>query len=231
MRRMGGLGQRMPFVRNVFVIGALALAGVPLFNGFWSKELILESGLEHSPIWAYGLMLFGAGLTAFYTLRMVWLVFFGAEREHLHYHPVGSAMKVSLSILAVGSFVTWIFFGGLNGLLATTLPFHEIEHESTLELVTAILTAPATWFALLVVALGFWISWVRARGFRLFGGGWLQPFVDTSFGFESVNIFVVQAVSRFAERLRITQSGELNWNIFGIISALLVVLAVLWLGA
>jgi NADH-quinone oxidoreductase subunit L len=228
---MGGLGQKMPFVRNVFIIGALALAGVPILNGFWSKELILESGLEHSPLWAYGLMLLGAGLTAFYTLRMAWLVFFGAEREHLDYHPAGSAMRMSLSLLAAGSFVTWLFFGGFTRLLSTTLPFHGLEHESTLELVTATLSAPATWFALVVVALGFWMSWVRARGFRLFGGGWLQPFVDTSFGFESLNNVVVRAVSSFAERLRITQSGELNWNIFGIVSALLVVLVVLWLGA
>jgi NADH-quinone oxidoreductase subunit L len=187
----------MPFVRNVFIVGALALAGVPILNGFWSKELILEVGLEHSPIWAYGIMLVGAGLTAYYTLRMVWLV----------------------------------FFGGLNGLLSTTLPFHEIEHESTLELVTTILSAPATWFALVIVALGFGISWIHMKGLRYFGGGWLQPFVDTSFGFESINHFVVRIVSKFAERLRTTQTGELNWNILGIVSGLLLVLLVLWMGA
>ena len=231
MRRMGGLGERMPFVRNVFIVGALALAGVPILNGFWSKELILEIGLEHSPIWAYGLMLVGAGLTAYYTLRMVWLVFFGKERDQLHVHPAGDAMRVSLAILAVGSFITWLFFGGLNGLLSTTLPFHEIEHESLLEMILAILSAPATWLALLIVGLGLSIAWVRMKGFEYFGGGWLQPFVDTSFGFEPVNHFVVQAVSRFAERLRATQTGELNWNILGIISGLLLVLVFLWMGA
>jgi len=158
MRRMGGLGRQMPFVRNVFIVGALALAGVPILNGFWSKELILEIGLEHSPLWAYGVMLFGAGLTAFYTFRMVWLVFFGKERDRLNVHRAGSAMRVALGILAGGTFVTWLFFGGLNNLLASTLPFHELEHESLLELVTAILSAPATWLALLVVGLGAGIS-------------------------------------------------------------------------
>jgi hypothetical protein len=69
------------------------------------------------------------------------------------------------------------------------------------------------------------------RGFKFFGGGWLQPLVDTSFGFDSLNQAVVQGVSQFAERLRATQTGELNWNILGIISGLLVVLVVLWLGA
>ena len=231
MRRMGGLGERMPFVRNVFIVGALALAGVPILNGFWSKELILEVGLEYSPFWAYGIMLLGAGLTAFYTFRMVWLVFFGAQREELHVHRAGNAMRISLGILAVGACVTWLFFGGLNGLLSTTLPFHEIERETLPEVVSAVLSASATWFALLVVGFGFGIAYIRMKGFKYFGGGWLQPFVDTSFGFDSLNTFVVQAVSKFAECLRLTQTGELNWNILGIIGGLLIVLVFLWMGA
>ena len=230
MHRMGALGKKMPFICHVFIVGALALAGVPILNGFWSKELILEVGLEHSPPWAYGLMLLGAGLTAFYTFRMVWLVFFGKERDHLHVHDAGLAMKISLGILAAGSFVTWLFFAGLSGLLSTTLPFHGIEQESNVELVSAILSAPATWLALLIVASGFGLFWLRGRASAL-AQTWLQPFVDTSFGFEPLNHFVVQGISKFAERLRATQTGELNWNILGIISGLLVVLVVLWLGA
>ncbi len=224
MRRMGGLGSKMPFVRNVFIIGALALAGVPILNGFWSKELILEVGLEHSPMWAYGLMLLGAGLTAFYTLRMVWLVFFGTEREHLHVHAAGSAMKIALGTLAAGTFITWLFFGGLSGLLSSTLPFHAIEPESLLEMITAILFAPATWFALLIVALGFGIFWMRARGLRLFGGGWLNPLVETSFGFDSLNRAIVSGVNKLASQLSLTQTGILSWNVVGILGALLAVL-------
>ena len=59
----------MPLVRTVFVIGALALAGLPILNGFWSKELVLESGLAGGPLWAWIMMLLGAGLTALYTFR------------------------------------------------------------------------------------------------------------------------------------------------------------------
>ena len=230
MRRMGGLGGKMPFVRNVFIIGALALAGVPILNGFWSKELILEVSLENSPLWIHVLMLAGVGLTAFYTFRMIWLVFFGQERDALHYHPAGSPMKFSLAILAVGTFTTWLLFGGLSELLASTLPYHDIEVASTAELVTALLSAPATWFTLVIVAVGFAICWVRARGYRLFGGGWLTPLVESSFGFESLNQWIVRGVSTSAERLRATQTGELNWNIFGIFSGLLLVLVILWLG-
>ncbi|MGE5462023.1 MAG: NADH-quinone oxidoreductase subunit L [Syntrophothermus sp.] len=230
LRRMGGLGGKMPFVRNVFIIGALALAGIPILNGFWSKELILEVSLAAAPLWVHLLMIAGAGLTAFYTFRVVWLVFYGEERDFLHYHPAGPAMKFSLGVLAVGTFITWLFFGPLSEALSTTLPFHEVEHESTVELVINVLSAPATWFTLMVVAIGLGISYVRARGFRLFGGGWLAPLVETSFGFDSLNRWIVLGVIRFAERLRATQTGQLNWNILGIFSGLLVVLVILWLG-
>ena len=229
LHRMGELGKKMPFVLTVFVVGALALAGVPILNGFWSKELILEVGFEGSPFWAYALMLISAGITAFYTFRMVWLVFFGKERDHLHVHGAGLAIKTSLGVLATGSLLTWLFIGGLSRLLSMTLPFHGIEQESTLELVAAITSAPTTWFALLVIAFGFGLFWWRGRASAL-AQSWLQPFVDTSFGFEPINHAVVRVISRFAERLRATQTGELNWNILGIISGLLVVLLVLWLG-
>jgi len=224
MRRMGNLGMEMPFVRNVFIIGALALAGVPILNGFWSKELILEAGLEGSPIWAYGIMLLGAGLTAFYTFRMVWLVFFGKERDQLHVHQAGSTMKISLSILAGGTFVTWLFFGGLNGLLSSTLPFHELERQSLSQMVVAILSSPATWFALLVVALGIGVSWMRVQGYAMFRGGWLQPLVDSSFGFEPINRAVAKGAFSLADRFSLTQTGVLSWNVVGILGAFLAVL-------
>ena len=76
MRKMGGLSRTMPLTCAVFIIGALALAGIPPVNGFWSKELLLEGGFLHGPLWAYIVMLVTAGLTALYTLRCVWMVFF-----------------------------------------------------------------------------------------------------------------------------------------------------------
>jgi hypothetical protein len=55
--------------------------------------------------------------------------------------------------------------------------------------------------------------------------------VEASFGFEFINRLIVRGTYKLAEQLSITQTGELNWNILGIISALLMVLIVLWLGA
>jgi NADH-quinone oxidoreductase subunit L len=229
MRRMGALGWQMPFVRNVFIIGALALIGLPIFNGFWSKELILEVGFEHSPLWVYALMLFGAALTAFYTFRMTWLVFFGAERDSLHAHAAGNAMKASLAILASATFITWLSFGGFSKLLTASLPFHGLHEESTLHMMETLLSTPLTWFALLIVAASLTLFFVLGRKFALSQNpAWLDALTETSFGFESLNNGVVRGVNFIAEKLRFTQSGELNWNIFGIMGGLLAVLLVLW---
>ncbi|WKZ38610.1 MAG: proton-conducting transporter membrane subunit [Anaerolineales bacterium] len=229
MRRMGALGRQMPFVRNAFVIGALALIGLPIFNGFWSKELILEVGFEHSPLWVYALMLFGAALTAFYTFRMTWLVFFGTERDSLHAHDAGSAMKVSLALLAIGTFVTWLSFGGFSRLLTASLSFHGLHEESTLHMMETLLSAPLTWFALLIVAASLTLFFVLGRKSALADApAWWKTLTETSFGFESLNHSVVRGVNFIAEKLRFTQSGELNWNILGIMGGLLAVLLVLW---
>jgi len=55
--------------------------------------------------------------------------------------------------------------------------------------------------------------------------------VDSSFGFESINRFVVRSTYQISEQFSLTQTGELNWNILGIIGALLAVMIFLWLGA
>jgi NADH-quinone oxidoreductase subunit L len=80
MRHMGGLRKWMPITCGTFIIGWLAIAGVPPFAGFWSKDEILLSAYDQHPIlWAVGLLT--ALLTAFYMSRQVFMVFFGDEHE------------------------------------------------------------------------------------------------------------------------------------------------------
>jgi NADH-quinone oxidoreductase subunit L len=79
MRRMGGLRKFMPVTCVTFIIGWLAIAGVPPLAGFWSKDEILAFAFDESPaLWAIGLVT--ALLTAFYMSRQVFLVFFGEPR-------------------------------------------------------------------------------------------------------------------------------------------------------
>ncbi len=79
MRRMGGLRKLMPITAGTFIVGWLAIAGVPPFSGFWSKDEILAAAWDKSPVlWAVGLVT--ALLTAYYMSRQVFMVFYGKPR-------------------------------------------------------------------------------------------------------------------------------------------------------
>jgi NADH-quinone oxidoreductase subunit L len=123
MQKMGGLRQRLPVTHRTFVIGALALAGIPVFAGFFSKDEILAaaaaSGLPlHWLFWGVGWIT--AGLTAFYMFRAVHLTFDGKfrgtpEQEH-HLHESPPVMTMPLIILAIGAVVAgWIEIPLLRG--------------------------------------------------------------------------------------------------------------------
>jgi len=116
MRRMGGLRRALPVTFWTFLAGTLALAGIPIWAGFFSKDEILGAVFARNPaLWAVGFA--AAGLTSFYMFRLVYLTFFGTfrgteeERHHLHESP--RSMTVPLIVLAVLSTV-----GGLVGLPA-----------------------------------------------------------------------------------------------------------------
>ena len=113
---MGGLGKKMKVTFWTFVIGCVAIAGVFPFSGFFSKDAILLSAFEKSPV-LYGVALFTALLTAFYMFRLLFITFTGKFRgteeqaHHLHESPL--AMTLPLIILAVLSFA-----GGFVGIPA-----------------------------------------------------------------------------------------------------------------
>jgi NADH-quinone oxidoreductase subunit L len=228
MRQMGGLGHQMPFVRNAFLMGALALAGLPILNGFWSKELVLEAGLEGGPRWAYEFMLICTGLTALYTFRMVWMVFYGERRGEQPVHDAPGAMRVSLFVLALGTLTTWLMAGSLGDMMNRTLPFHVLNVAGTGEMALTILRAWPTWLALAVVALGLAAWWWRDRltsvTQRL---RFLAHAAAADFGFAWLNRIIVLGVRGAAKALSITQTGQLNLNVLGIVGGLVIVLAIL----
>jgi NADH-quinone oxidoreductase subunit L len=230
MRQMGGLSRKMPLTCAVFIIGVLALAGIPPVNGFWSKEMILESGLRQGPLWAYLVMLVTVGITALYSLRCVWMVFFAQAGER-HVHEAGPAMKTALIPLAAASLVTWLLAGPFQRLMAQTLPLHfpvaAAEAASTTGTIAReVLVAPSTWLAVGVVVIGAALWAVRSPFERI--GAHLRPArraAEAGYGFEAVNRGVSRAVEATGEALRATQSGLLNWNVAAIVMAVIAVLA------
>ena len=108
IRKMGGLKSKLPITHLTFLIGCIAIAGVPPFSGFFSKDEILAAAYAKNPIyWFLGLI--GAAMTAFYMFRLYATTFLGqfrgteAQASHLHESP--ASMTIPLIILAVLSAV------------------------------------------------------------------------------------------------------------------------------
>ncbi|HBX22358.1 MAG TPA: NADH-quinone oxidoreductase subunit L [Desulfotomaculum sp.] len=121
---MGGLIKKMPITGWTFVIGGLAIAGIPPFAGFWSKDEILVATLAEGHYVLFAMAAFTAFLTAFYMWRMIFLVFFGDEKPENHPQESPWTMTVPLIVLAVGAigagwmgtpwnnvWAEWIYFG------------------------------------------------------------------------------------------------------------------------
>ncbi len=126
MRNMGGLRKAIPVTFWVYLIGAVALAGIPPLAGFFSKDEIVAAAKGYDPL-VYGLLVVAAFFTAFYMGRQIFLVFFGAPRSEAAAHAKESpaVMTVPLVTLAflsvVGGALNWPGVGTLAHWLEHTL--------------------------------------------------------------------------------------------------------------
>lgn len=151
IRRMGGLKNLLPFVYSVMIVGSLSLMAIPFLSGFYSKDLILElaySRYDFLGIYVYIFGTISAALTAFYSFRLISLVFLGSpnasRNTYLNVHESSLAVIIPLSILALFSiFFGYIFsdlFVGMgsdffgNSLFTHPNNVHLIEAESSLPL-------------------------------------------------------------------------------------------------
>ncbi len=139
MRKMGGLRKFLPWTYITAVIGSLALAGIPPFAGFFSKDLIIES-VHHSELYGSGIaylaVLSGVILTAFYSFRLLFMTFHGRPRmdQHTLQHLKESPMVVVLpllllaipSIIAGALFINPIAFGDYFTGAIFVLPQHDV---------------------------------------------------------------------------------------------------------
>jgi len=113
--KMGGLRKKMPWTFATFLVGVLALSGLPLFSGFFSKDEILFDAFEHGALVPWLLSVITAGLTAFYAFRLLFVAFYGQSRldkkTERHVHEAPKRMLAPMVILAVLAVV-----GGYIGL-------------------------------------------------------------------------------------------------------------------
>ncbi|WP_245900767.1 NADH-quinone oxidoreductase subunit L [Deinococcus yavapaiensis] len=172
VRRMGGLAKKLPLTHAVSLIGVLAISGIPIFSGFFSKDAILLGAYESGNLVLYGVGLLVALMTAFYMGRWYFLVFRGAYRGKVaHPHEGGAVFAFPLVTLAVlatlGGLLSLPHFLGapnyLGTFLGSVLPKHEGEPPLSTELLLVALAVGAG-------VLGLFLAYSRHRSQRLIDG-------------------------------------------------------------
>lgn len=171
IRKMGGLAKKLPHTHWTFLVGCIAIAGIPPFSGFFSKDEILTHAFAANPVY-YIIGLLGALMTAFYMFRLYAMTFRGSfrgthEQEH-HLHESPWSMVIPLIVLAVLAAVAG--FVGIPELFAPDA--HRLAHyldpvfAASAQLVVEHTVAHSTEWMLLVVSItlisiSIVYAWVR----------------------------------------------------------------------
>jgi NADH-quinone oxidoreductase subunit L len=168
LRKMGGIAPRMLVTTVTFLVGAVGLAGIPPFAGFFSKDEILASAFHEGHVALWAVLLAGVLLTAFYTARVVLLAFFGSPRmskeEVHHIHESPAVMTLPLGVLAALTALAGIVGvpssqgTAFARFLAPVLPLHLPEHGGVTALalaaVSVVVAVGGVFFAWLVYGRG-----------------------------------------------------------------------------
>jgi len=172
IRMMGGLNKKLKITWITFLIGCLAIAGLPPFSGFFSKDAILISAFENNKL-LYAVALFGALLTAFYMFRLYFITFIGQfrgtedQKNHLHESP--PAMTIILIMLAVlsiiGGFVgiPEIFLKGGNNITEFLAPVIQTHGEHAVSHTTEYLLMALSTGLIIVIII---IAWLRFKNYQ-----------------------------------------------------------------
>jgi NADH-quinone oxidoreductase subunit L len=154
IKKMGGLKKHMPKTALIMTVASAALAGFPLMAGFFSKELILASAFSEHAYILWAVLWITAGLTAFYSFRLVMYVFHGKENyDHSKVHPHETygfviAAMTPLAILAVvAGFAEHTFVEFVTHTLPEYHPHLDSSTNTILMIITVALSLSGMWFA------------------------------------------------------------------------------------
>jgi NADH-quinone oxidoreductase subunit L len=205
MRKMGGLWRRIPWTFATFAIGTVAIAGIPPFAGFYSKDAILGGALEAGRPVLFGVGLIVALLTAFYMTRAVFLTFFGKYRgdpetgAHIHESPW--IMLGPLVILAIGSAVGG--FIDIPHFVAPAFRLGEAAHGHHPGWLPIVASATAVLGILIAYYLYIAFPEIPSRIYASARG--VARVLENKYGFDT-------AYDRFASRVVVGGSEEVLWR-------------------
>jgi len=151
MENMGGLRKYLPITHITFLIACLAIAGIPPFSGFFSKDEILVAAFEKD-LFLFGCLYLGAGLTAFYMFRLYYRIFWGNSDQKYHHTPHESplTMTIPLMFLAILTVVTGF------------IPFSEFISSDSTPFTTHIEWSIAS-MSILIAVLGISVATILYR--------------------------------------------------------------------
>ncbi|MCH9758508.1 MAG: NADH-quinone oxidoreductase subunit L [Proteobacteria bacterium] len=207
MRKMGGLYKKMPITYITTLLGSLALAGIPPFSGFFSKDVIIEavgnSTLAGAQI-AHWALLAGAFITALYSFRLLILTFHGTPRmdqqtlDHAHESPW--VVTIPLILLAIPSvfagalLIEPMLFGSFFNNVIHVVSTHDTiamvrEHAegSALVMLTHGATNPALWAGVAGIAVACWLYLGYPYRTQAFARGPLHQILLNKYGFDKFN--------------------------------------------
>ncbi len=260
--RMGGLRKMLPSLFYVFAIGTAALSALPFVTaGFYSKDAILwftKSAEQGSQLY-WLLALVGAFITAMYSIRLLWLIFYGEAKTHLS-EKAGLNMMLPLWVLAILSIVSavlelphdWVNHPLFSGFVQEVLPATNTVETGMSEAIHRLLASALTLLALFVgyrlVTRPAWKETMKGleisvRNFffhgwyfdKLYDALFVQPFMFiTRINKADVTDLIYNGISRTAgwvnSQLSFTQSGALRWYLFALVAGSILFISLYWLG-
>lgn len=232
MREMGGLDKQMPVTQFTTLIGVLALAGIPVMNGFWSKHLIIEAHM-HAETYAYvpmWILMVAELLTALYALRMYFMVFKGEGVYEKEPHDAPASMTGVLVALSLTAMVFWTAVSFYSERLLTGVTIHPLEAVHLNEMIGATRTSPMALIltgVIVVLFFGLWAAWSKRGEAPSTESTLSRALVDSKFGFDTFYAAAVRMIGVFCQQLRRLQTGDLNYNVASIAFGLILLLLLL----
>ena len=151
MSAMGGLRKYMPVTHITFLIACLAIAGIPPFSGFFSKDEILAACFHYSPVMGW-VMTVIAAMTAFYMFRLYYGIFWGKENKELHAHhtPHESPLAMTFPLIFLAAVTCVAGFIPFGTLVSSNGEAYHIHLDATVAITSVLI-------AILSIAIATWM--------------------------------------------------------------------------
>jgi NADH:ubiquinone oxidoreductase subunit 5 (subunit L)/multisubunit Na+/H+ antiporter MnhA subunit len=228
---MGGLAKDMKITHICSIFGLLSLVGIPIWAGFFSKDMIMANLLEEGIYGPLILLIIATFFTAAYSWRLYWLTFQGESRTELKVHEAPWEMTMPLVILAAGSALFWLYISPYTSSMVFSLPQYPVAHIALGELIHHCFTCPIIWVTLAVAILLaiFTLKW-RATVINAFQqpSALTLPLMRAYWVDIFYNRFVVKGLFGFWQWFRRMQTGDLNYNNLGIVIGFVIFLVLLF---